>query len=192
MINDSIYAEINKSLDVLKNGGIILYPTDTIWGIGCDATNDKAVERIFNLKQREDSKSMIILLDNAARLSSYIRDVPEQAWDLIELSTNPLTVILPGARNLAKNLITQDDTVGIRITNDAFCNALIQRFKKPIVSTSANISGQPSPENFSQISDEIKAGVDYVVSLRQSEKTKGRASTIIQLGLGGEIKIIRK
>jgi L-threonylcarbamoyladenylate synthase len=187
-----IEKEIQNALDVLRKGGIILYPTDTIWGIGCDATNEEAINKIYKLKQRSDNKSMIILLDTEAKLLSYVRQVPEQAWQLIEYAEKPLTIIYPEAKNLPKNIIAKDGTVGIRITKDEFCKKLIEKFRKPIISTSANISGSNSPSNFSEITDEIKSGVDYVVALRQEEKTKSTPSSIIQLGVNGELKFIRK
>ena len=184
--------EIEKCLAVLKSGGIFLYPTDTIWGIGCDATNEAAVSKIFTLKERHDSKSMIILLDMTGRVPGYINEVPQQAYELMELSEEPLTLVLPGAKNLAKNLVAEDGSVGIRIAMDEFCKNLIGRFRKPVVSTSANISGENSPADFSDISDKIKAGVDYIVGLRQNEKSGRKPSTIIRVGLNGEIKFIRK
>jgi L-threonylcarbamoyladenylate synthase len=183
--------EIQNALNVLRSGGIILYPTDTIWGLGCDATNEEAVKKIYAIKRRDDTKSMIILLDNDAKLPSYVRQVPEQAWDLIEFSEKPLTIIYPEAKNLAKNIIAEDGSIGIRVTKDEFCKRLIEKFRKPIVSTSANISGENPPANFSQISDEIKTGVDYIVALRQDEKKTAQPSTIIKLGVKGEIEIIR-
>jgi L-threonylcarbamoyladenylate synthase len=171
---------------------LILYPTDTIWGIGCDATNEEAVAKIFKLKKREDSKSMIILLDSEARLPSYIREVPEVAWDLIECADTPLTIIYDGAKNLAKNVVAEDGSIGIRITKDEFCKRLIEKFRKPIVSTSANISGNDAPASFSDIDEDIINGVDYVVNLRQEELSKSSPSAIIKLGVGGEVKIIRR
>lgn len=183
--------DINNALSVLREGGVILYPTDTIWGIGCDATNTDAVSRIYKIKQRTDTKSLLILLDNQNRLTSYINEVPEVAWELIDVADKPLTIIYPGAKNLAGNLVAEDGSIGIRICSDRFCSELIGRFKKPIVSTSANISGISSPSNFSEISDEIKNSVDYIVSWRQKEVSKSVASSIIMLGKGGEIKIIR-
>ena len=183
--------EIKNALDVLYNGGIFLYPTDTIWGIGCDATNKEAVQRIYKLKKREDSKSMLVLINDANRIPSYIEEMPEVAWDLMDVSDQPLTIIYPGAKNLAANLIAEDKTIGIRVTNDPFCNALIKKFKRPIVSTSANISGQTSPSNFSEITDIIKNQVDYIVQHRQNEKGKTKPSSIILLGVGGQVKLIR-
>lgn len=184
--------DIIKALEVLKKGGVILYPTDTIWGIGCDATNAKAVERIYQIKQRSDQKSMLVLLDNANKIPTYINEMPEIAWDLIELSDNPLTIIYSGAKNLAPNLIAEDGSVGIRISEDPFNQKLIQKFQKPLVSTSANKSGEKSPSNFSEISREIIDSVDYIVQWRQNEIIKTHASSIIKLGANGEIQIIRK
>ena len=184
--------EIKKTLDILYAGGIILYPTDTIWGIGCDASNEKAVQKIYEIKKRADSKSMLILIDDATRIPSYVEEMPELAWDLIELSEKPLTIIYSGAKNLAKNLIAEDDSVGIRVSRDEFTQELIRRFKKPIVSTSANISGQPAPAFFDEISEEIKSSVDYVVNHRQDDFTKSTPSGIIKLGVNGEVKVIRE
>lgn len=184
--------DLSKCLETLKNGGVILYPTDTIWGLGCDATNEKAVERIYNIKKRNDQKSMLVLLDNPNKIPSYINEIPEIAWDLIELTEKPLTIIYSNAKNLAKNLIAQDGSVGIRISEDEFNQKLIQRFKKPIVSTSANISGEKSPQNFSEISQEIINSVDYIVEWKQNDLTQMLPSSIIKLGIGGEVQIIRE
>ncbi|RKE03435.1 L-threonylcarbamoyladenylate synthase [Marinifilum flexuosum] len=184
--------DINKALEVLKSGGVILYPTDTIWGIGCDATNADAVKRVYEIKQREDCKAMLVLMENPNRLNSYVDEVPEIAWDLIEANDKPMTLIYPGAKNLAPNLINSDGTIGIRISNEEFTQNLIQRFKKPIVSTSANISGDPSPANFSEINEELKGLVDYVVEYKQDDFEKASASSIIKIGVGGEIQILRK
>ena len=191
-MNFSFTDDIVKAVEVLRSGGIILYPTDTIWGLGCDATNQAAVERIYQIKQRKDAKSMLILMENPNLLNSYITEVPEIAWDLIEVADNPLTIIYPGAKNLASNLLGQDGSVGIRITAEPFTQQLIQRFRKPIVSTSANISGQKSPQNFADISMEIKQSVDYVVFYRQDDSARSNPSGIIKLGIGGQIEIIRK
>ena len=140
----------------MREGGVILYPTDTIWGIGCDATNEDAVRRVYEIKQRQDSKAMLVLVDSSVKVDFYVRDVPEVAWDLIDLADKPLTIIYSGARNLAANLLAEDGSVGIRVTNEDFSKRLCQQFRKAIVSTSANISGQPSPKNFSEISEEVK------------------------------------
>uniref|UniRef100_UPI003216F7E4 L-threonylcarbamoyladenylate synthase n=1 Tax=uncultured Draconibacterium sp. TaxID=1573823 RepID=UPI003216F7E4 len=187
-----MHDDLKKAVEVLKAGGIILYPTDTIWGIGCDATNEEAVNRIYTIKKREDSKSMLVLMENPALLDRYVEEVPEVAWDLVEISTTPLTVIYPGAKNLAKNLIAEDGSIGIRFTNEKFTSQLLQRFRRPLVSTSANISGDKAPAFFDEISEEIKSQVDYVVEYRQDDTTPAQPSSIIKLGTGGQIDIIRK
>jgi len=191
-MSTSFVDDIVKAVEVLRSGGIILYPTDTIWGIGCDATNAAAVKRIYEIKQRQDTKSMLVLMENPNLLNSYISEVPEIAWELIEVADTPLTIIYPGAKNLAINLVANDGSIGIRITNEAFTQQLIQRFRKPVVSTSANISGQKSPQNFAEISEEIKKSVDYTVKFRQDDLSRSHPSGIIKLGLGGQIQIIRK
>lgn len=183
--------DIKAALDVLQKGGVILYPTDTIWGLGCDACNEEAVRRIYAIKNRIDSKSMLVLMENAALLERYVAEVPEIAYDLIELSEKPLTIIYDGAKNLAKNLIADDGSIGIRLTTEAFSGDLIRRFKRPVVSTSANISGKPSPACFDEIEQEIIDAVDYVVKYRQDDTSKAVPSSIMKLGRGGEIKIIR-
>ena len=187
-----MHDDLLKAVEVLKTGGIILYPTDTIWGIGCDATNEEAVGRIYEIKQREDSKSMLVLMENPALLERYVDEVPEIAWDLVEISTSPLTVIYPKAKNLAKNLIATDGSIGIRFTKEKFTSQLLQRFRRPIVSTSANISGQKSPAFYNEISEEIKQQVDFIVNYRQDDITPSQPSSIIKLGSGGRIDIIRK
>ncbi len=184
--------EINKALAVLKQGGLILYPTDTIWGIGCDATNEEAVSRIFKLKGRDESKSLIMLLDSESKLPSYVRHVPDIAYDLIVYTEKPLTIIYSGAKNLAINAIADDGSVGIRIVKHSFCQQLIQRFRKPIVSTSANISGNPSPKTFDDIVDEIIEGVDYVVTFEQDKQSAQNPSTIMKLEEDGRFTFIRK
>lgn len=183
--------DIAKALEILRTGGVILYPTDTIWGLGCDATNEEAVNKIYKIKQRNDQKSLLVLLDNPGKILSYVSEIPEVAWDLIELTDKPLTIIYSDAKNLAKNLIADDGSIGIRIVNDPFCQKLIQRFKKPIISTSANISGDKSPSNFSEINKSIINLVDYVVQWKQDDYTKAQASSIIKLDNDGGIKIIR-
>lgn len=183
--------DIKAALEVLQNGGVILYPTDTIWGIGCDAGNEEAVKRIYAIKNRVDSKSMLVLLENSALLDRYVDEVPEIAFDLIEVSDKPLTIIYDGAKNMARNLIAEDGSIGIRITTEAFSSDLIRRFKRPIVSTSANVSGKASPACFYEIDQQIIDSVDYVVKYRQNDTQKAVPSSIIKLGRGGEIKIIR-
>jgi L-threonylcarbamoyladenylate synthase len=184
--------EIKKAIEVMRNGGVILYPTDTIWGIGCDATNEEAVKKVYEIKKRADSKALICLVDCEAKIDFYVKDVPPVAWDLIELSTKPLTVIYDGARNLAPNLLAEDGSVGIRVTNEEFSKQLCFRFRKAVVSTSANISGEPSPKSFADISDEIKNAVDYIVGVRQNEKGGAKPSSIIKLGAGGVVQVIRE
>lgn len=184
--------QIDKALEVLKQGGLILYPTDTVWGIGCDATNAEAVAKVYALKRRADSKSMIVLLDTDNKLQSYVSEIPDVAYDLIEYTEKPLTIIYSGAKNLANNLINSDGSIGIRIPKHDFCQQLIQRFRKPIVSTSANISGEPTPGNFSEISQEIIEGVDYVVDLEQMVSERKQASTIMKLEPDGKFAFIRK
>ncbi len=183
--------EINKCIEVLKSGGLILYPTDTVWGIGCDATNEKAVQKIYALKQREDSKALICLVANDAMLERHIEKVPETAYDIIDLSTKPTTIIYDNPKGIAKNLIAPDNTLAVRVASDKFCKYLINKFKKPIVSTSANISGRPTPRSFDKISEHILKGVDYVVNLHRNEKN-GTPSSIIKLGNDGTVKIIRQ
>lgn len=183
--------DLRKACEVMEAGGLILYPTDTIWGIGCDATNERAVQKVYELKRRTDNKAMLVLMDSDAKLNGYVCDVPDIAYDLIQVSDKPLTIIYSKARNLAPNLLAADGSVGIRITNEEFSRRLCERFRRPLVSTSANISGEPSPANFSEISASIREGVDYVVRYRQEDKTKSAPSGVIKLGAGGLVQIIR-
>ena len=184
--------EINKAFEVLKNGGIILYPTDTVWGLGCDATNVDAVDKLNAIKGRAADKSLIILLDTDSKIQSYVNEVPEVAYDLIEYAESPLTVIFSNAKNLANNVPNADGSIGIRIPKHDFCQQLLQRFRKPIVSTSANVSGEPTPLFFDEITEEIKEAVDYVVDLEQENRTPKKPSTIVKLGSGGQFEFIRK
>jgi len=184
--------EINKAFEVLKSGGVILYPTDTIWGIGCDATNPEAVDKVLKIKNRPAEKSLIVLLDVDSKLQSYVAEIPDVAYDLIEYAENPLTVVFSDAKNLAQNVINADGSVGIRIVKHDFCTPLIQRFRKPIVSTSANLSGQPSPKFFDDIDPEIIDAVDYVVDFEQENRTSKKPSTIMKLSPGGQFEFIRK
>ncbi len=186
-----IQEEIQKAVEVLKKGGTILYPTDTIWGIGCDATNEEAIEKVFDLKQRSKEKNLILLVESERRLQEIV-DVSPLAWELIDLSEKPLTIIYDNPRNLPKNLISEDNTIGIRLTRDEFCKKLITKLNKPLVSTSANISGEPSPENFSSISTKILEGVDYIINLRHEENNRYSGSSIIRLSPDGKIKVIRE
>lgn len=184
--------EIKLSVDFLKKGKIILYPTDTIWGIGCDATQAKPVDRIYRLKQRFELKSMIILLDHPDKLATYVKKVPPIAYDLIERYQEPLTIIYPNAVNVAKNVVADDGTVAIRIVRDDFCRKMISLFNKPIVSTSANLSGQPAPIIFNKIPREIKEGVDHIVDYNREVIIRTKPSTIIRLLENGEFEVIRK
>ncbi len=186
-----INTEIQKAFEVIQNGGIILYPTDTVWGIGCDATNAEAVAKIYQLKQRAETQSMICLLNGEKMMYNVFTAIPEVAWQILDLSEKPTTIILDNPRNVAPNLIAADKTLGIRIIKEPFCFKLLERMKKPLVSTSANISGQPTPKSFKEISPEIIKGVDYVVNL-QHDKICDKPSTIIKLSLDNQVKIIRK
>ncbi len=191
MANDMM-DEVKKAVEVLRQGGVILYPTDTIWGLGCDATNETAVKKVYDIKRRAETKSMLVLIDSPAKLQAYVSEIPDMAWELIELTTKPLTIIYPGARNLASNLINDDNTIGIRVTEEAFSKKLCEMFRKPVVSTSANISGEKSPALFAEISKEIISQVDYVVNYRRDEDQPAKASSIIKLGVKNEIQIIRE
>lgn len=187
-----ISEDIKQACEVMERGGVILYPTDTIWGIGCDATNEAAVRRVYEIKQRVDSKALIVLTDSEPKVEFYVTEVPETAWQLLDVAVKPLTLIYPGARNLAPNLLAEDGSVAIRITHEAFSKELCRRFRKAIVSTSANISGAPSPHNFAEVSNEIKQAVDYIVEARRDETGKAVPSSIIKLESDGSIKIIRE
>ena len=197
-------ADLQEALRVLRSGGIIVYPTDTVWGIGCDATNEEAVRRIYALKQREDSKSMLVLLDSPAKLPYYIGEVPETAWALLEATGDtgtpgsrdtedikPMTIIYPHARNMAKNLIAEDGSIGIRITNEPFSKALCEQLRHPIVSTSANISGHPAAPFYAEIEEEILKGADYVCQFRRDDDCPHEPSSIIKINEDGTFKIIR-
>ena len=203
---------IQEAVKVLRDGGVILYPTDTVWGIGCDATNEKAVARVFEIKRRSEAKSLVLLACDLDMVAKYIRQIPSIAIDLVEVNDAPMTIIYPGAQYLAPNAVAADGSVGIRIpvveeaeaeapakgaaprrdlTAGAFCRELVRRLRRPLVSTSANISGEPTPATFGQIPDEIKAAVDYVVPKPFGYGATGRSSQIIKLGLGGEVEILR-
>jgi L-threonylcarbamoyladenylate synthase len=188
---DEINLEIHNAFQVIQNGGIILYPTDTVWGIGCDASNEEAVQKVYALKKREESKSMIVLLNGEKMMYTVFKDIPEVAWQLIDFAEKPTTLILDKPRNVAKNIIAADDTLAIRIVKEPFCFKLMERMKRPLVSTSANISGDITPKSFKEISPEIIKGVDYVVNLHR-EKICKNPSTIIKLTLDSKVQIIRK
>ena len=184
--------DIQKAVETLRAGGIIIYPTDTIWGIGCDATNADAVARIYKMKQRDDSKAMICLVDSDARLQRYVRDVPNVAWDIMDLATKPITLILDGAVNLAPNIIADDGSIAMRITHEDFSRELCYRFQKPIVSTSVNISGMPAAKKFGEISEELLQQADYVCWSRRQEKQPHTPSSIIRLTKDGVVEIVRR
>jgi L-threonylcarbamoyladenylate synthase len=189
--------DIKKAVETMRKGGVILYPTDTVWGIGCDATNAEAVKRVYEIKQREDSKALICLVDSDARMQRYFRNVPDVAWQLIDSlkeapDAKPTTLILDGAINLAPNLIAEDGSLGIRITNEPFSKELCFRFQKAIVSTSANISGEPAAQNYCDIDPRILKAVDYVCWSRRQEHKPHTPSSIIKLKENGEVTVIRK
>ncbi|PKB17872.1 L-threonylcarbamoyladenylate synthase [Flavobacterium sp. 5] len=190
-MSQDLNQEIINAYEVIKEGGIILYPTDTVWGIGCDATNPEAVAKIYKLKQRAETQSMICLMNGEKMIYNVFKEVPEVAWQIMDLSENPTTLVLDNPRNVAKNLIAADNTLGIRIVKEPFCFKLMERMKKPLVSTSANISGQSTPKSFKEISPEIIKGVDYVVNLHH-DKIAGKPSTIIKLTNDSQVKVIRK
>ncbi|RWW92043.1 L-threonylcarbamoyladenylate synthase [Flavobacterium cerinum] len=190
MSTEDINAEVHNAFEVIKNGGIILYPTDTVWGIGCDATNAEAVSKIYALKRREETKSMIVLMNAEKMMYSVFKDIPEVAWQIMDLSEKPTTLILDNPRNVASNLIAPDKTLGIRMVKEPFCFKLMERMKKPLVSTSANVSGMPTPNSFKEISRHILDGVDYIVNL-QHNKVAAKPSTIIKLGNDLQVKVIR-
>ena len=184
--------DIKNAIEVMRKGGVILYPTDTVWGIGCDATNAEAVKRVYEIKQRDDSKALICLGDSDARLQRYVRNVPDVAWQLIDCIDKPTTLILDGAVNLAPNLIADDGSIGIRITQESFSKELCFRFQKAIVSTSANISGEPAAQNYRDIDPRILEKVDYVCWTRRQEHKPHQPSSIIKLTEDGQVQIIRK
>lgn len=185
---DTVIAE---ALEVLKRGGVILYPTDTVWGIGCDATNEAAVARVFEIKRRSEAKSLVLLACDLDMIAKHIKEIPNIAIDLVEVNDAPMTIIYPGAQYLAPNVVAEDGSVGIRIPLNDFCVKLVRKLRRPLVSTSANISGEETPSCFAEISPEIVSAVDYVVPAALERDSTGRASQIIKLGLRGEVEIIR-
>lgn len=189
---EKVKEQVFKACEVLKAGGLILYPTDTVWGIGCDATNAEAVAKVYALKQSSDKKSMIVLVENVDRVSLYIDKAPNVAWELIEMTDKPLTLILEGAKGVAVNLVPEEGTLGVRVPNHEFCKKLLHRFMRPIVSTSANISGEPTPLKFTEIPQEIRAGVDMIIDPDMEGQMTRKPSSIIALGEGGQVKIIRE
>ncbi|RAV30466.1 L-threonylcarbamoyladenylate synthase [Sinomicrobium soli] len=183
--------EINKAVTVLREGGLLLYPTDTVWGIGCDATNAEAVARVYALKQRPDAKALICLVSDVPMLEKHIPEIADVTYDVIDLATRPTTIIYDDPVGIAPNLVASDNTLAIRVASDTFCRRLIRKFGKPVVSTSANISGTPTPQSYREIAPEILKGVDYVVNL-QREKQGGQPSSIIKIDKNGVVKVIRK
>lgn len=188
---ENIKEEVYTCIDILKKGGLILYPTDTVWGIGCDATNADAIDKVFELKKRTETKSLICLVSDFKMLNEFVEEVPEVAYDILKCAAKPTTIIYDDPIRIAENIIAPDNSLGIRVTKDPFCKELTRRFRRPIVSTSANISGQPTPQSFNQISPEILKGVDYVVNLQRSKKSS-KPSAIIKLSTDGKVKVIRK
>jgi L-threonylcarbamoyladenylate synthase len=183
--------EVHKAFEIIQNGGIILYPTDTVWGIGCDATNAEAIAKIYALKKRAETQSMIVLMNGEKMMYNVFKDIPEVAWQIWEVSENPTTLILDNPRNVAATIIAPDKSLGVRIIKEPFCFKLLERMKKPLVSTSANISGQPTPIAFKDINPEIIKGVDYVVNLHR-DRIAGKPSTIIKLTNDSQVKVLRK
>ena len=191
-MTEDIKYEVDAAVKALKEGDIILYPTDTVWGLGCDATRDASIERIFSLKQRDDSKSVIILVSDADMLCKYVRQIPPMAIDLLEVNDKPMTIIYPEGVGLSPKVIAEDGSVAIRIPQNEFCCEMIRAFGKPIVSTSANISGEATPECFAEINAGILDEVDHIVEPSLEETSTGRSSQIIKLGMNGEVKVIRE
>lgn len=190
MSTPDINTEVHNAFEAIKNGGIILYPTDTVWGIGCDATNPEAVKKIYALKQREESKSMIVLMNSDRMMHNVFKEIPEVAWQILDLSEKPTTLILDNPRNVAPNIIAEDKSLGVRLVKEPFCYKLMERMKKPLVSTSANISGRPTPTSFKEIDHHILDGVDYIVNLHR-DKVAAKPSAIIKLGNNLQVKVIR-
>lgn len=190
MSQENVNGEVHNAFEAIKNGGIILYPTDTVWGIGCDATNPDAVKKIYDLKMREESKSMIVLMNGERMVYNVFNNIPEVAWQILDLSDKPTTLVLDNPRNVAPNLIAPDKTLGMRLVKEPFCYKLMERMKKPLVSTSANISGRPTPNSFKEIDHHILDGVDYIVNLHH-DKIAAKPSTIIKIGNDLQVKVIR-
>ncbi len=188
----SMEEEINKAVDILRKGKVLLYPTDTVWGIGCDATQVKAVQKVYKIKNRTNEKSAIVLIDNVKKIAQYVKEVPSVAYDLIEQSPVPLTIIFNGGKNVAKNVLAKDGTIAIRVVKGDFCVKMLQRFGKPVVSTSANFTGEPTPLVFNDINDTIKKNVDYIVAVHRDRIRTTKASTIIKLKLNNSFTILRE
>lgn len=191
MNNEEYMADLRQAVKTLREGGVILYPTDTVWGLGCDATNVEAVAKVYAIKQRAESKSMLVLVDSAGRAGVYVKEIPDVAYDMMDLADKPLTLILDGAKNLADNLIAEDGSIGIRVTNEKFSHDLCRSFGKAVVSTSANISGQPAAAIFADVSPEILNAVDYAVLFRRDDTAKAKPSSIVKLKADGQVTVIR-
>lgn len=189
--NGEMMDDVRRCAEILRKGGVLVYPTDTIWGIGCDATDSEAVRRIYSLKKRSDSKAMIILVDSVEMLERYIDGIPEVAYQLIEAAVTPMTIVYDKGIGIAPELLAEDGSIGIRLTSDPFCKALCRALRHPIVSTSANISGSPSARFYSDISEEIISGADCVAHWRRNDRSVSAPSSVIKLSAGGEIKILR-
>ena len=189
--DQNIIDEVNESLAVLKRGGLLLYPTDTIWGIGCDATNADAIDKIYALKKRPESKALICLVSDLKMLNQFVEQIPEVAYTILKYADQPTTIIYDDPIRIAENLVAEDNTLGIRIVQDEFCKALIRKLGKPLVSTSANISGEKTPMRFPEISNEVLEGVDYIVNLQRKHKST-KSSTVIRLSNDGQVKVLRK
>lgn len=189
--NAALAAAVEEAVEVLNSGGVILYPTDTVWGIGCDATNEEAVARIYALKRSENKHAMLVLCHSAEQIVRYVNKAPGIAFEVLEMATSPLTLILPGATGVAANLIPDEGTLGVRVPDHDFCRQLLRRFGRPIVSTSANISGEPTPKGLQEVAREIVEGVDLVVNPRFQGRPTGKPSSIIAFGEGGEVHVIR-
>lgn len=190
-MEQNIREEVKKAVNIMRQGGVILYPTDTVWGLGCDATNSNAVARIYEIKRRAESKALIVLTDSMTRTERYVENIPDIAWDLVDAADKPLTIIYDKARGLARNIIAEDGSIAIRVTHEIFSRALCETMRVPIVSTSANVSGENTPSNFADIAKEIIDSVDYVVKYRQNETSRPSPSSIIKLSAGGVVKVIR-
>lgn len=184
--------EINKAIEVLESGGLLLYPTETVWGLGCDASNEQAVDRLLDLKGRGQAQGLIVLLGSDVQLEQHVENIPEVAWDIIDGSDKPITIIYDSVKGIASNVSAADGSAAIRVTRDEFCSRLVQKFRKPLVSTSANTSGQMHADLYENLEPRILEGVDYVVNLKRNERLMGKPSSVVKLASNGEIKIIRK
>ena len=191
-MDSALNNDLTNCLEVLKRGGVIIYPTDTVWGIGCDATNSKAVKRIYEIKRRADSKALITLVDSVAALERVVDEVPEVGYQLVEVAVDPLTVVYDRGIGVAPELLAEDGSIGVRITSEEFSRELCRRFRRPIVSTSVNVSGEPSPKSFEEITPELLSAADYVCESGRDKPWASKPSTVIKLSAGGVVEILRK